>query len=100
MSGVAAEARPRLAPGVRLRQDRLTGRYLLLRPEKGFELRGAALEIVRLCDGAATVAGIVERLAGEHADVPRARLTEDVMRLLDELRARGLIALDAGGTGA
>ena len=97
MSAVGAEARPRLARGVRLRQDRLTGKFLLWRPEKGFELRGSALDVVRLCDGASTVSDIVERLAASHTDAPRAQIAEDVTGLLEQLFALRLIALDEEG---
>lgn len=97
MTAVAADARVRLAPSVRLRQDRLTGRFLLLRPERGFELRGSALEIVRLCDGATTVAAIADRLAASHADVPRAQIDEDVGRLVDQLYGLRLIEIAGEG---
>jgi pyrroloquinoline quinone biosynthesis protein D len=90
---IRADARPRLAGGVRLRQDRLTGKFLLLRPERGFELRGSALDIVRLCDGASTMESIVDKLAKNHGDAARPQIAEDVARLLDELLARRLIAL-------
>ena len=95
MSAIPGGARPRLRRGVRLRQDRLTGKYLLLRPERGFELRGSALDIVRLCDATATVAEIIDHLASAHGDVPRAEVAGDVTRLLEELVDRGLIAVAA-----
>jgi coenzyme PQQ biosynthesis protein PqqD len=97
-ASIAADARPRLAGGVRLRQDRLTGKFLLLRPEKGFELRGSALDIVRLCDGASTMESIVDQLAKNHGDAARAQIADDVARLLDELLARRLIALAEEGS--
>jgi pyrroloquinoline quinone biosynthesis protein D len=99
VSALLAGARPRLARGVRLRQDRLTGKYLLLRPERGFELRGSALEVVRLCDAASTVTEIIDRLASVHGETPRAQVAGDVTRLLDELIERGLIAVDEAVTG-
>jgi coenzyme PQQ biosynthesis protein PqqD len=95
-ASIGAEARPRLAGGVRLRQDRLTGKFLLLRPERGFELRGSALDIVRLCDGASTVQSIVDHLVKNHGDAVRPQIAEDVARLLDELLARRLIDIDDG----
>jgi len=98
-ASVDPNARPRLARGVRLRQDRLTGKFLLLRPETGFELRGSALDVVRLCDGASTVASMVEQLAKNHVDAARSQIAEDVARLLDQLLARRLIAVDADRSG-
>lgn len=91
---IRADARPRLARGVRLRQDRLTGAHLLLRPEQGFELRGSALEIVKLCVGNLTVDGIVARLAETHDGTPRDQIAADVHRLLGELARRGVIELE------
>ena len=91
MNTPAPDARPRLAAGVRLRLDRITGRYLLLRPEQGFELRGSALEIVRLCDGQATVAGIVDALIAQHDVATTDAIAADVDRLLGELATRGLV---------
>ena len=99
-ASIDAGARPRLAPGVRLRHDRLTGSYLLLRPEKGFELRGSALDIVRLCDGASTVDSIIDQLARNHREAPRPQIATDVARLLDELLERHLIAIDGEGGGS
>jgi coenzyme PQQ biosynthesis protein PqqD len=78
---------------VRLRLDRISGKHLLLRPEKGFELQGSSLEIVRLCDGAQTVDAIIDQLAAAYPDVSRAQIAEDVQRLLGQLAERGLIEL-------
>jgi coenzyme PQQ biosynthesis protein PqqD len=88
---IDANARPRLARGVRLRLDHISGKTLLLRPEQGFELQGSALEIVKLCTAELTVDGIVDRLAEAHADMPRADIADDVHRLLGDLGRRGAI---------
>jgi pyrroloquinoline quinone biosynthesis protein D len=82
---------------VRLRLDRISGKHLLLRPEKGFQLEGSALEVVRLCTAALTVDGIIDTLAAAHPETPRAQLAEDVVRLLGELTARGLIETERAG---
>jgi len=97
VTGIPGAGRPRLAAGVRLRLDHLSGKHLLLRPERGFELKGAALEIVRSFGGTPTVDGIIDHLAASHADVARAQIAADVLRLLEELRTRGLIELDEPG---
>jgi pyrroloquinoline quinone biosynthesis protein D len=85
------DARPALARGVRLRLDRISGKTLLLRPEQGFELRGSALEVIRLCDGQRSIADIVDALAAEAVDAARAEIEADVRRLLSDLRRRGVI---------
>lgn len=94
MNQVDARARPRLALGVRMRVDRLTGKTLLLRPEQGFELQGAAVEILRLCTAALTVSEIVDQLAAAHPTSARAEIAADVERLLGELARRRLVELE------
>lgn len=122
MRDLEGDHTPRLGRGVRLRVDRVRRATLLLRPEQGFELRGSALEVVRLCDGRRTVNEIVAALqaacAGPggatdgdgSAGTPRrpdperevpgvggalaATISDDVRRLLRELAARRLIELD------
>lgn len=91
---IDAGARPHLARGVRLRRDRLTGAYLLLRPEQGFELQGSALEIIKLCVGELTVDGIVDRMGAMHDGTPRDQIAADVRRLLVEFVRRGVIGLE------
>jgi coenzyme PQQ biosynthesis protein PqqD len=90
-------ARPRLRAGVRLRLDRISGKHLLLRPEQGFELQGAALDIVRLCTSALTIDGIVAALVSAHPEDSRQQIAEDVFRLLGQLVERGLLELDQAG---
>jgi len=94
VTAASGGARPRLRAGVRLRLDRISGKHLLLRPEKGFELQGASLEIVRLFDAALTVDGIIDTLAAAHAEVSRSQIAEDVSRLLGQLADHGLIELE------
>ena len=94
VTGLDAGFRPRLARGVRVRLDRLTGKHLLLRPEQGFELQGSALEIVKLCTGGLTIEGIVERLAAAHVGESRDQIEDDVHRLLGDLSRRGVIEME------
>ena len=56
------EARPRLGPHLRLRFDRSRGRHVLLGPESVIVLNGTGADVVGLCDGTRTVAGIVAEL--------------------------------------
>src|SRR5690348_13302911 len=53
MPKIADDARPRLAPGVRLQIDRTTGKNVLLFPEGIVELNETAQEILNRCDGRA-----------------------------------------------
>lgn len=83
-----------MAPGVRLRVDQLSGKTLALRAEQGFELQGSAGSILRLCGSGLTVEGIVDQLVDEHRDASRARILDDVRRLLGQLVHRGIVLVD------
>ena len=64
----AADARPTLAPKVRLRWDRQGRRATCCSiPERGLVLNATGADIVQLCTGEHTVGGIVEQLAGKYA---------------------------------
>jgi len=90
-SKVDLSARPRLAPKVRLREDRVTGGNLLLYPEKGLALNETATEIVRLCTGEVTVAEIIERLAAKYGREKREVLAAEVEAFLQSLADRNLL---------
>ena len=55
-------ARPRLGPHLRLRFDRSRDKHVLLGPETVIVLNGTGADVVGLCDGSRTVAGIVDEL--------------------------------------
>jgi coenzyme PQQ biosynthesis protein PqqD len=87
-------ARPKLAARARLREDRISGRTMLLYPERGLALNASAAAIVRLCDAHHTVAEIVAALAAERPEA-QATIAADVTALLEALVARGLLTWTA-----
>jgi coenzyme PQQ biosynthesis protein PqqD len=88
------EMRPTLAAKARLRKDARSGRYLLLYPERGMALNATGVEIVRLCDGQATVSEIVERLVLRYAPTPSGVIESEVLSVLGALQDRALLARD------
>jgi pyrroloquinoline quinone biosynthesis protein E len=90
---LADSCRPRLAPGVRMQIDRLTGRPLLLFPEAVVELRGSGSAIVPLCDGSRLYREILATLA-QRFQVPPGVLRCDVTRYLTRLHQRMLVQFD------
>ena len=83
------DARPRLQHArLRRRGDEV----LLLAPERGFSLHGAAPAILALVDGSRTIAQIVDELVRDHA-APRETIESDVHALLEALACRGLIRI-------
>jgi coenzyme PQQ biosynthesis protein PqqD len=86
--------RPALAAKTRLRKDARSGRYLLLYPERGMELNATGVEIVRLCDGRATISEIVERLVQRYAPTPAEVIESEVLSFIGALQERALLARD------
>jgi coenzyme PQQ biosynthesis protein PqqD len=80
-----------LARKARLRFDARSGKHVLLYPERGLELSPSAARIVEQCAEGLSAAAIVDRLAAEHPDAPRATIEADVMALLAKLDERGLL---------
>jgi pyrroloquinoline quinone biosynthesis protein D len=89
---IDARMRPILAAKARLRQDSKSGRYLLLYPERGMDLNATGVEIVRLCNGEATVSEIVETLARRYASTPSSVIEAEVLSFLTALHDRALLA--------
>jgi len=87
---LADSCRPRLARGVRMQIDRLTGQPLLLFPEAVVELKGSGSAIVPLCDGHRLLGEIIAILL-ERFQAPADELRADVLRFLCRMRERMLV---------
>jgi pyrroloquinoline quinone biosynthesis protein D len=95
MSGNRAifdDARPRLPRGVRLVDSPAQGGMVLLAPERVFKPDAIALEILKRCDGAATIAAIADELAAAYK-APRERVLADIKTLLGGLADKQLLEL-------
>jgi pyrroloquinoline quinone biosynthesis protein D len=86
------QSRPRLARGVRLRNDPITEEPLLLFPEGVLPLDEITHDILRRCSGEASLEAIIQSLADEYETDPDT-VRSDVCECLAELRRRMLIAL-------
>ena len=87
-----AAGKPRLCEGVRLHDDHLSRRRVLLYPEGVLELNATAALLLTLCDGRRTVSEIVAELAAAF-DTPLAVLRADVAACLEQLRQRQFVEL-------
>jgi len=85
-AGAAPDWRPRLAPAVVLRHDRVRGADLLVMPERVVVLTGHAGTILGLCDGERDVRRIVGELAARFPGSPAAT---DAPVFLVRMRAEG-----------
>jgi len=82
---------PGLPIGVKLRFDKQRDQWVILAPERLFVLDDVALEIVKRCDGKASVADIVNELAEAYA-APRDVILKDVGVLLQDLADKRILA--------
>ncbi len=87
----ALDEKPRLVAWARLRWDAASGRHLLLSPERGLSLNASAAAILARCDGARTVARILEETVSALAAAEVARAVRETLAFLTDLRARGLV---------
>jgi pyrroloquinoline quinone biosynthesis protein D len=83
---------PRFSAGVRLREDTVRGRWVVLAPEKLFMPDEQALEILKLVDGVRTLGEIVDSLAARY-DADRDVIATDVVAMLQDLAGKGAIQL-------
>ena len=90
MTPLADDARPRLARGVRLQEDKARGGFVLLAPERVLQANATAVEVLRLCDGERTLAGVVDALAAQFR-VDRDRIDAEVKALLGDLAAKRMV---------
>ena len=92
MIPVEGASRPRLARGVRLREDTTRDTTQLLAPERVLTPSASAIAVLRRCDGLRDVEAIVDKLAAIYA-ADREQLTADVRALLAELALRRIVEL-------
>lgn len=81
---------PRFARGMRLREDTARGQWVVLGPERMFVPDEIALEVLRLIDGGRSIDTIANALAERFA-APRDEILADVLGMLDELSAKGVV---------
>ncbi len=89
---MTSDAVPAYAPGVRLREDKVRGGWVVLAPERLFVPDEHAVAVLQLVDGARSVSDIVDDLAKRY-DAPRELIADDVSAMLQELKVKGAIRL-------
>ncbi len=89
---VAEDSVPRLARGVRLRFDQARDAWVLLAPERVLMPDETAVEILKRCDGQATVEAIIADLCRTY-DADRTEVMADVRAFLQDLADKGMVTL-------
>ena len=85
---------PRVAPKARLQWDEVRQRHVLLYPEGLVALNETGADILALCDGTRSVAGIVATLQQRYGVE---EVQQDVSGFLEALAAKGLVVFGMPG---
>lgn len=83
---------PRLPRGVKLRFDQVRNTWTLLAPERAFQIDETAAEILKLCDGARSVAEVVAAVAAVYQEEP-AVIAADIEAMLSDLANKRVLDL-------
>ncbi len=87
-----ADAVPRFAPHVQFRFDAKRTQWVILAPERLLVPDAIAVEVLRLCDGQASIFTMVAALAETYQATPET-LEGDILELLQDLMDQGVLTL-------
>jgi pyrroloquinoline quinone biosynthesis protein D len=87
---IVAESKPALPAHIKLRHDAGRGRWHVLAPERVFEPDPIAVEILKRCDGVASVDTIAKELAKDY-NAPVQEILADTISMLQELADKGVV---------
>jgi pyrroloquinoline quinone biosynthesis protein D len=88
----SADLVPRLPRGVRLRHDRARSRWVLLAPERIFEIDEIGVEILKRCNGTTSVREIADDLAAVF-EAPSNDVRADVESFVNDFAGKRVIDL-------
>ncbi len=88
---IVDDSAPKLPRHAKLRFDKPRGKWIILAPERVFELDAVAHEVVALCDGERTLGRIIDVLAEKFDQAPRDVIAGDVTAMLQGLADKGFI---------
>ena len=75
----------------KLRFDKARDKWIILAPERVFELDEIAYEVISRCDGKRTVADVVNELCLKFDQVEREVIMNDVVGMLQNLADKGFV---------
>ena len=87
---VSEASRPVLPRHARLKFDDTRKRWVILAPERVLAPDEIAVEILQLCDGARSVAQMIDQLAAKYI-ADRAAIGADVIAMLQDLADKGFL---------
>lgn len=92
MTAITDDTVPRLPHGVRFREDKARGQFILVGPERIFNADQVATEILKRVDGNTTFGDILRQLT-EAFTADEATIRPDVESFLIDLRDKQMVTL-------
>ena len=87
---VSEASRPVLPRHTKLKYDETRQVWVILAPERVLAPDEIAVEVLQLCDGVRSVAGMIDDLAEKYA-APRETIATDVVAMLQDLADKGFL---------
>jgi|SRR4051794_33293968 pyrroloquinoline quinone biosynthesis protein D len=87
---ITEASRPVLPRHAKLKFDETRQRWVILAPERVLAPDDIAVEILQLCDGARSVADMIDQLAEKYA-APREAIGTDVIAMLQDLADKAFL---------
>jgi pyrroloquinoline quinone biosynthesis protein D len=87
---VIEASRPVLPRHAKLKFDQTRQVWVILAPERVLAPDEIAVEVLKLCDGARSVATMIDQLAAKYA-APREAIATDVIAMLQDLADKGFL---------
>jgi len=88
---VSAESIPKLPRHAKLRFDKARDKWIILAPERVFELDQVAYEVISRCDGDRSVEQVIDGLCEKFDQVCRDVIMTDVTNMLQDLADKGFV---------
>ena len=88
---VSREIILKLPRHAKLRFDKARNKWIILAPERVFELDEIAYEVISRCDGERTVTDVVNELCLKFDQVEREVIMNDVVGMLQNLADKGFV---------
>ena len=88
---VSSEIILKLPRHAKLRFDKARDKWIILAPERVFELDEIAYEVISRCDGERTVTDVVNELCLKFEQVEREVIMNDVVGMLQNLADKGFV---------
>ena len=88
---VSSEIILKLPRHAKLRFDKARDKWIILAPERVFELDEIAYEVISRCDGERTVTDVVSELCLKFDQVEREVIMNDVVGMLQNLADKGFV---------